>query len=299
MRKRKISLFEQKNPKIFNEKFPRFSMKNSQDFQFYNYSCPLHRLFFEPYIIFAFRTIHRVTMQKILNYILLLHPILAITSCTSENEGPGEWIAILFVSISAAILFFVLQNKNRQKIKDRQEAAIKKALKDRCNFTESRVIKGTGDNIFYLAIDDVRKKVFYVFENQNLLFDFKDIVDVSIEEDGLIISSKRSILRSVAGGLIGEAAIGGAKGFFAGAAAFDKVKQQSQIKSMYVRVILINQRVDYFDIKCYDYGGGAESSHFIYSGNYNLSKQIAEGLFNIFQSIIDEADKEETENLFS
>ena len=58
-------------------------------------------------------------------------------------------------------------------------------------------------------------------------------MDVSIEEDGLIISSKRSILRSVAGGLIGEAAIGGAKGFFAGAAAFDKVKQQNQIKSFF------------------------------------------------------------------
>ena len=48
-----------------------------------------------------------------------------------------------------------------------------------------------------------------------------------------IISSKSSTLRSVAGGLIGEAAIGGAKGFFSGAAAFDKVKQQSQIKSFF------------------------------------------------------------------
>ena len=106
-------------------------------------------------------------------------------------------------------------------------------------------------------------------------------------------------MRSVAGGLIGEAAIGGAKGFFAGAAAFDKVKQQNQIQYMYVRVELINQPVDYFDIKCYDYGGGAEDSHFVYSVNYDLSKKIAQTLYNIFQSIIDEADKEETENLFS
>ena len=230
-----------------------------------------------------------ITMQKKLNAPLFLSFALAATSCTDGNGHLTDWgIGVVFGAIGMALFFiWILVKWNKSKKEKRQ--AVKDALKERTDFTESKVIKGEGGNYYYLATDEERKKVFYVYGDKKLLFDYKDVVAVNIKENGTIISSKKSFGSALAGAIIGEAVLGGDKGALIGAATFGKTTQQKQITSMYVHVLLNNQPLSSLDFKCFE-NDGEPLPQALYRLSYESATIKAKELYDLFQGIIEEVD---------
>ena len=229
-----------------------------------------------------------ITMKK-KHILLLLIFTLAISSCVDANGHLNEIRTGLLVGAIGGILIVIWQGINRYKAIRAKKQTIKDALGEREDFTESTVIKGEGENLFYLATDDTRKKVFYVFGEKKVLCDYKDIASVNIEENGAVVVSKKSLGSALAGAILGEAVIGGDKGAILGAATFGKTTNQQQITSMFVHVSLRNQPYSSLDFKCFDNGGEP-----LPQGHYRVSYQLAtiraQELYDLFRAIIDETD---------
>ena len=229
-------------------------------------------------------------MQK-KHIVLILLCSLVISSCTNEYGLLTDIGIGVIIWIVAGLVIVVCKMGKRYKAIKEKKQAIKEALSERKDFTESKVIKGEGENMFYLATDDTRKKVFYVFGSKTLLFDFKDVEAVQIKENGCVFVSKVSTDSALLGALIGDAVIGGKYGGLLGASAFGEVISQKQINSMSVYVLLRNQPLSSIDFKCFD-NGGKPLPQANYRLAYELATRKAKELYNVFQGIIDEVDTE-------
>ena len=246
-------------------------------------------------VIFALKTDLSYTMQK-KNIILFFLCALAITSCTDEPGLFSTFVTGALIGVIGGLVFLVWQGAKRIKAIRTKKLAIKTALNERKDFTESRVIKGEGENSFYLATDNIRKKVFYVFGDKTLLFDFKDVNSVQIKKNGSTIVSKVSTDSALLGALVGDAVIGGNEGRILGAATFGKISHQKQISSMYVHVSLKNHSLSSIDFKCFDNDGKP-----LPQANYRLAYELAtiraKELYELFQGIIDEVNAERKEEV--
>lgn len=226
--------------------------------------------------------------------LLLLLFSLVIASCSDEPGLFSTFGTGVLIGVLGGLLFLVWQGANRIKAIREKKLAIKKALGERKDFAESMVFKGEGKNSYYLATDEAKKKVFYVFGDKTLLFDYKDVEAVQIKENGSVIVSRVSTESALLGALIGDAVIGGKQGGILGAAALGKVNSQKQISSMYVHVLLNNQPLASIDIKCYD-NGGEPLPQPNYRLAYELATTRAKELYHLFQGIIDQVDAERRE----
>ena len=222
---------------------------------------------------------------------LFLFCAFAVTSCVDANGHLNEIGTGLLVGAIGGILIVIWQEVKRIKAIKAKKQAIKDALSERECFTETKVIKGEGENSFYLATDDTRKKVFYVFDDKKVICDYKDVVSVNIEENGAILVSNVETDKALLGALIGDA-VGGRRAAFWGAYAFGKAPDQKQITSMIVHVSLRNQSYQSLDFKCFDNGGKALSPG-RYRVSYKLATIRAQELYDLFQAIIDEVDTTE------
>ena len=227
-------------------------------------------------------------MQK--KYILLLlFCTLAISSCTDEYGHLTSFGVDCLIGVVLAILFSIWVFAMWYKSKREKEKAIEDALKERKDFTESKVIKGKGGSTFYLATDDSRKKVFYVFGDKKLIFDYKDVVAVDVIQDGEILVSKKSVARALGGAILGGAAIGNDTGAIIGALAFGSSSSHSQITKLYVHVLLRNQPLSSIDFVCYN-SFGQSMPQMNYNLEYKDASDRAQELYDLFRLIIDEAD---------
>lgn len=228
-------------------------------------------------------------MQKKLISILLLFHALAATSCTDGNGHLTDFGINAAIVVVGMALFYLCVFLTRNKSKKEKKQAVEDAIRERKDFTESKVIKGEGGNYYYLATDEERKKVFYVYDDKKLLFDYKDVVAVRVEENGAIISSKISFGSALAGAFIGETILGGDKGAIIGAATLGETTHQKQITSMYVHVSLKNQPLSSIDFKCFE-NTGKPLPQANYRLSYELAVKRAQELSDLFQAIIDETD---------
>lgn len=178
------------------------------------------------------------------------------------------------------------EESKRIKRKRFLKSAIKKALHERTNFTESKVIKGEGENLYYLAIDDIRRKVFYVFGDKKVLCDFKDIKAVNIVENGSVLVSKKTTKRPLAGI---DIKIEDDKEAKSGASVLGKSTNRKRISSMYVHVFLKHPTYSSIDFKCFD-----DSREPFSQGHYRILSTLAtmraEELYDLFMAIIEEVD---------
>ena len=227
-------------------------------------------------------------MQK--KYILLLLLCTpAISSCTDEYGHLTSFGVSCLIGVVGALVFVIWVLAMWYKSKREKEKAIEDALKERKDFTESKVLKGKGGNSYYLATDDIRKKVFYVYGDKKLIFDYKDVVAVDVIQNGEILVSKKSAARALGGAILGGAVIGNDTGAILGAMAFGSSSSHSQISKLYVHVLLRNQSLPSLDFMCYN-SFGQTIPQMNYNLEYKEASDRAQELYDLFRLIIDEAD---------
>lgn len=199
-------------------------------------------------------------------------------------------IALLIGPI-VLVLFYIWVFVAWHKSKREKEKAIEEALTERRDFTESKVIKGRGGQSYYLATDEKRKKIFYVFGEKKLLCDFKDVVAVDIIQDGETVVSKQSMAGAFGGAIIGRAVLGNDAGAFIGAATLGTSTSQSQISKLSVHVLLRNQPLSSLDFVCYNMGGVTipQTNYMI---EYKNAREEAQSIYDLFRLVIDEVQRE-------
>lgn len=233
--------------------------------------------------------------MKPYRYLPALFAVLVlVASCTdsSGNLNEGGVFLLVIVGVFAVLigaLVIALIRTNR-KTKARQESAIRAAISENQDFSASKVYKGDGTNSYYLAIDDSKEKVLYVFDTTKVLCDFKDIVAVEIIEDGEVTTSSKSVAGTVGGAIIGGVVAGGVGAIVGGMTG--KSTSHSQILSLKVHVLIRNQPVQSFDILCYSGDGNVEK--FTYIRAYEAASKRARDLFDMFKLIIDKSDVNES-----
>ena len=208
-----------------------------------------------------------------------------VSSCTDEYGHLTEFG--ILVIVFAVIMVAIVNNKKRQQ----QEEAITNAVATRGDFTETKVVKPIEDsfleaNRYYLAFDDTRDKVNYVFESLNLLVDYKDIVSVEILEDGSATVSKKSASGTIGGAVLGGVLAGGV-GAIVGS-NLGRTTSQSQILSMKVHVLLRNNPIQSFDISCFRGDGKLDKN--TYAILYKQASIKAREIFDAFKLAIDKVD---------
>ena len=228
-------------------------------------------------------------MLKKLHYLLIIFCSLIATSCT-DAPMPLEIKIILLTSLIGGIGIVAGVLSIWYKSKREKEKAVEDALRERTDFTESKVITGKGGSYFYLAADDSRKKVFYVFGAIKLLFDYKDVVAVDVIQDGETLISKKSFVNALGGAIIGRAVTGNDAGALIGAAAFGTSSSSKQISELYVHVLLRNQPISSFDCMCFYSPGRSSIPQALYNIDYKESREKAQEIYDMFRLIIDETD---------
>ena len=173
------------------------------------------------------------------------------------------------------------------KRKEKQRLAIDEALSNRSDFTESKVITGV-DPIFYLASDETRNMVFYVYENEKLLFDYNDVVSVDIIEDGQVIVSKKSVAGTIGGAVVGGVLAGGVGAIIGGTSG--KSTSQKRISTLKVHILLRNNDKQSFDIVCFE--GGETMAKSVYQMSFPVGADKAQEVFDFFKLIIDKAHRD-------
>lgn len=236
-------------------------------------------------------------MFKKHHHLLVLFCSLATTSCIDESGHLTSFGASCLFGAIGGILIIVWFMSIWYKSKREKEKAVEDALRERTDFTESKVVKGKGGSYFYLATDDSRKKVFYVFGDKKLLFDYEDVVAVDVVQDGEILASKKSMENALGGAIIGGTVLGNDAGAFLGAVAFGTSSSSRQISNLSVHVLLRNQPLSSIDCICYCNPSGSAVSQMSYNLEYRDAKEKAQQLYDIFRLILNrvEADRRNEE----
>ena len=90
---------------------------------------------------------------------LLIYVAPIFTSCIDESGHLTSFGASCLFGAIGGILIIVWFMSIWYKSKRQKEKAVEDALRERTDFTESKVVKGKGGSYFYLATDESRKKV--------------------------------------------------------------------------------------------------------------------------------------------
>ena len=230
-----------------------------------------------------------MNMKKFLYSSALLAAVSLVSSCTDASgrlTDTGVFLLIFFVLFVVLIGAFVIGLiRTNRKTKARQEKAISIAMADNSGFTATKEFKGTGTNSYYLAIDDSKERVLYVFDTLKVLCDFKDIVAVEILEDGAVTTSSKSVAGTIGGAIVGGVIAGGVGAIVGGMTG--KSSSHTQVLSLKVHVLLRNHPVQSFDIECYSGDGNEEK--YTYIRVYDAATKRAHDLFDTFKLIIDKA----------
>lgn len=156
---------------------------------------------------------------------------------------------IIIGLIIMAIMIFYDSHKSSQKI----------------NYTKNWFI-GKGytitKSIGTLCIDENKKK--WIAAGVNTIFDYSDIIDFEIVENGQSYKSKGGISRAIAGGVL----FGGV-GALVGASTANKV---STVNSMYLNIITRNSATP--RVMIYFINSPTKTDSFVYSNNCELAKQM-------------------------
>ena len=229
-----------------------------------------------------------LTMKKhcYLPSIALLSLVTSCTDASGKLTEAGVFFLIFFgifaIIIGALVVGLIRTNR---KTKERQEKAINTAISENNDINATKVFRGEGTNSYYLAIDDSKEKILYVFDGLKVLCDFKDIVAVEILEDGAVTTSSKSVAGTVGGAIIGGVIAGGVGAIVGGTTG--KSSSHTQVLSLKVHVLVRNQPVQSFDISCYSGDGNEEK--FTYMRVYEAASKRAHDLFDAFKLIIDKS----------
>lgn len=220
---------------------------------------------------------------------LLVPFVLMAGSCTDEY---GKLTPFGFGVICATVAGVIIVGYLGYVIFSSQAAhkrGIEKALAERKDFTESKVIQQKGN--FYVATDEGRRKVFYALTDQIALqFNYADVVSAEVKVDGTTTVWKKTLAGSFAGAVAGGALIGGRYGSILGAVAAGN-SIQNRINHIVVHVLLRNQPVQSISFTLYA-GGDLGDSEISYMVRKEEATKLAQEVYDLFRLIIDTADQD-------
>lgn len=227
-------------------------------------------------------------MRRIQNILSLALVSLLAVSCEEYGDF-GAFLVILAIALTIMIIVIVWVIVNAANIKNKNREAIAKALANRKDFTETKVVHKDGE--FYVATDESRRKVFFVQGfKQTLLFDYADVVSAEVSVDGETVVLKKSLPVSTVGAFVGDAAIGGKYGSFVGALAFGNSTER-RVGKITVHVLLRNQPVQslHIELIC---NISDQDNQINYMVRYKEATERAQELYDMFRLVIDTADRD-------
>ena len=189
-------------------------------------------------------------MKNALHYTSLF--LLIATSCSADTEHLSPFAATVIIMIFVFAVAVIIASIHWRKQTDRQEKAIEDAVSKRADFTETKALRGEViPNLYYLGIDEKRRKAYYILDGFEVFFSFKDVVSAEICENCAAPS-----------GLLSSCPM-----------------------SMYVHVLLRDHPVPSFDITFYEI---SDIKHYN-SSMYLHARDKAQELVDAFELMIDKA----------
>ena len=155
---------------------------------------------------------------------------------------------IVLVIVGAFIWAIVSGINGRQEVKERGEIMEIK-VNNLSNFSATQKVIGV-NNLYTFAVDDKKREVAYIEENQETFIPYDEIISVEVIEDNTVIASK-STMRTIGGAVVGGALAGGAGAVVGGLSGNTNMKKK--VKMVQVKLRLRDISNPTLFINCFDY----------------------------------------------
>jgi hypothetical protein len=205
---------------------------------------------------------------------------------------------IILVIIGGIIWAIVSGINGRQEVKERGEIMEIK-VNNLSNFNATQKVVGV-NNLYTFAVDDKKREVAYIEENQETFIPYDEIISVEVIEDNTVIASK-STMRTIGGAVVGGALAGGAGAVVGGLSGNTNMKKK--VKMVQVKLRLRDISNPTLFINCFDYMTMANGQEvkpdgmlgFIYKQGLEHAQQIAD-LVSVIIDDVDRSQKQTTNN---
>ena len=170
------------------------------------------------------------------------------------------------------------------------------------NFNATQKVVGV-NYLYTFAVDNKKREVVYIEENQETFIPYDEIISVEVIEDNSVIASK-STMRTIGGAVVGVALAGGAGAVVGGLSGNMNMKKKVKIVQVKLRLRDINNPI--LIINCFDYMTMASGQElktdgmlgFIYKQGLEHAQQIAD-LVSVIIDDVDRSQKQATNNISS
>ena len=202
----------------------------------------------------------------------------------------GTFIIILIIG---AILWGIISGINSNQEAKERGYIMEAKVNNMCNFNATQKVVGV-NNLYTFAIDNNRREVAYIEENQETIIPYDEIISVEVIEDNTVIASK-STMRTIGGAVVGGALGGGAGAVVGGLSGNTNMKKKVTLVQVKLRLRDISNPT--LLIKCFDcktMAGGQEVKTdgilgFVYKQGLEHAQQIADWV----SVIIDDVDRKQ------
>lgn len=206
---------------------------------------------------------------------------------------------VIILIIVGGIIWAIVSGINgRQEVKERGEIMEIK-VNNLSNFNATQKVVGL-NNLYTFAVDDKKREVAYIEENQETFIPYDEIISVEVIEDNTVIASK-STMRTIGGAVVGGALAGGAGAVVGGLSGNTNMKKK--VKMVQVKLRLRDISNPTLFINCFDYMTMANGQEvkpdgmlgFIYKQGLEHAQQIAD-LVSVIIDDVDRSQKQTTNN---
>ena len=157
-------------------------------------------------------------------------------------------IIVVIIIIGGIFWGIVSANNRRQEITERGKIMENK-VNNLSNFNATQKVVGVY-NLYTFAVDDKKREVAYIEENQETFIPYDEIISVEVIEDNTVIASK-STMRTIGGAVVGGALAGGAGAVVGGLSGNTNMKKK--VKMVQVKLRLRDISNPTLFINCFDY----------------------------------------------
>lgn len=167
-------------------------------------------------------------------FVWFLFQILGIVLIFNSVVDRDTGFFIMFMGYLVAIPFLLLERKkNKEKTQNKRKKLFEK-LKEVEEYKPTRVLVSE-DLLYILSVDENLKKICITSHSKNLLFDYKDILQSEIIEDGSSVT-RTSRGSQLGGALIGGVLAGGVGAVIGGLSG--KTETKDQIKKVQLKIVV-------------------------------------------------------------